>query len=324
MEYRINGFDQIKSFYSIVFSQKYDIKPQHVSLYNFLINQNNRNNWVEWFKCPYDLAMTGACIGSKKTYYKCLKDLQDWNLIQYKKGTNEWKAPKIKLEVLKCTSSVPQGEPLDTPLGTPLGIPQGTPLGTQRYKQVTSNLKLITDNIDNILIFLKNRIDGLIGKLNQEQLNQEQINKLKEIIKKHEPQKPKFSFKNELLNLGADEQHINDWMQVRKTKKATNTKTALDAIIKEAKENNFSIAKAVQICAEKNWVGFKAQWVKNSEADELQKENQILKVKEENRKLKNKEYHEEIAKQRDVLFGFTDPFENQEEPETQETDYTEL
>ena len=137
-------------------------------------------------------------------------------------------------------------------------------------------------------------------------------------------QKPKFSFKNELLNLGADEQHINDWMQVRKTKKATNTKTALDAIIKEAKENNFSIAKAVQICAEKNWVGFKAQWVKNSEADELQKENQILKVKEENRKLKNKEYHEKMAKQRDILLGFTDPFENQEEPETQETDYTEL
>lgn len=117
---RINGFDQIKFFYSIVFEQRYEIKPQHISLYIFFINQNNRNNWVEWFKCPYDLAMAGSCIGSKKTYYTCLHDLKEWGFIDYEKGTNEWKSPKIKVEVLKCTSaytsSVPQGEPLPIPL----------------------------------------------------------------------------------------------------------------------------------------------------------------------------------------------------------------
>ena len=98
---RINGFHQISAFYSIVFSQKYDFKPQHISLYMFLLNQNNRNNWVEWFKCPIDLGMTGSCIGSKKTYYQCLDDLQAWGLLVYQKGENMWKAPKIKIEVLK-------------------------------------------------------------------------------------------------------------------------------------------------------------------------------------------------------------------------------
>ena len=146
MTYRINGFDQIKQFYSDVFSGELPIKSQHVSLYVFLINQNNRNNWVEWFKCPYDLAMQGACIGSKKTYYKCLSDLQEWGYLKYEKGINDYKAPRIKLEVLKCTATdtatVPQCEPLLEP--------QCEPLPTHIYKHITNNIKPITSNWSSI------------------------------------------------------------------------------------------------------------------------------------------------------------------------------
>jgi len=142
MTYRINGFDQIKAFYSWVFSNAdKNVKPQHISLYLFLINQNNRNNWIEWFKCPFDLAMTGACIGSKKTYYSCLEDLQTWKFIKYKKGTNNWKAPLIKLEVLKCTATVPQSEPQSEPQC----VPQSEPLPIHIYKLITNNLKHIIE-----------------------------------------------------------------------------------------------------------------------------------------------------------------------------------
>jgi hypothetical protein len=154
---RINGFNQIKAFYSWCFdNQDKQIKPQHISLYLFLLNQNNRANWIEWFKCPYDLAMTGSCIGSKKTYYKCLKELQEWELIEYTKGVNDWKAPLIKLEVLKCTSSVPQSEPLPIPQPTPQPTPQGIllpiPQGTHKYKLITDNIELITEKIEDWIL----------------------------------------------------------------------------------------------------------------------------------------------------------------------------
>lgn len=157
---RINGFEQIKSFYSWVFdNQDKGIKSQHISLYLFLINQNNRNNWIEWFKCPYDLAMGGSCISSKKTYYACLKDLQGWNLIQYTPGVNNWKAPLIRIEVLKLTSSVPQSEPQVIPQELPLHIQaliQATePLPIHNIKLLTNNLKPITSNIEKILFFIK-------------------------------------------------------------------------------------------------------------------------------------------------------------------------
>ena len=130
---RINGFTQIKAFYSWTFSnQDKGVKPTHISLYLFLLNQNNRLNWVEWFKCPLDLGMNGSCISSKKTYYRCLKDLTDWGMIGYKKGANNWKAPMIKLVVLKDTSTVP----LDTTQVPPLDTTQQNPFNITNNKEL--------------------------------------------------------------------------------------------------------------------------------------------------------------------------------------------
>jgi hypothetical protein len=156
--YRINGFDQIKAFYSWVFNnQDKRITPQHISLYLFLINQNNRSNWVEWFKCPLDLAMEGSCIGNKKTYYTCINDLIEWKLIEYQKGTNEWKSPVFKLVVLIRTSNGDATVPQPAPLPTTQLVTLPTPLLYPIYKQLTDNIKLITDNLEEILIFLKTK-----------------------------------------------------------------------------------------------------------------------------------------------------------------------
>lgn len=157
-EYRINGFEQIKAFYSWVFNnQDKNINTSHVSLYVFLINQNNRNNWVEWFKLPYDLGMTGACIGSRNTYYKCLKDLKEWKLIEYNQGVNNWRAPVVKLCLLKneqVTEQVPV--PLSEQVTEPLPIQLIEQLPEHIYKLLTNNLKLITNNFNDVEKFILN------------------------------------------------------------------------------------------------------------------------------------------------------------------------
>lgn len=151
---RINGFEQIKGFYSWVFdNQDKQIKPQHISLYIFMVNQNNRNNWVKWFKLPFDLAMTGSCISSKKTYYTCLTDLQKWKLISYEKGINNWKAPLIKLEVLKDTSTVPQSEPQQD-LSSTTTVTATAPQPTPNIKPITSNnIEVRQDKQEEVLRF---------------------------------------------------------------------------------------------------------------------------------------------------------------------------
>ena len=160
VKFRINGFGQIKAFYSWLFAnQDKGITSQDISLYFFLLNQNNRNNWAEWFKCPFDLAMIGASIGNKKTYYNCLHKLNDLGLIEYTKGVNNWKAPLIKIMILHDELNVPLSEIVEVQNSTttrystiPQQGTQPTPLPTTQgrininNKQVTENKKQKTNN----------------------------------------------------------------------------------------------------------------------------------------------------------------------------------
>lgn len=150
----MNGFEQIKAFYTWVFNNQDKVRPTHISLYLFLWNQANRNMWVEWFKCPYDLAMQGACIGNKGTYYRCLDELQNWKLIKYKKGVNLTKAPLIKL--IQLYGSEPQDGHVTVPLSEPQGEPQhGTLpepltvlLPVHIYKLITNNIELVSGKLE--------------------------------------------------------------------------------------------------------------------------------------------------------------------------------
>lgn len=98
--------------------------------------------------------------------------------------------------------------------------------------------------------------------------NQEPITVNQEPIKtKTAPQAasakaPKFDFAGKLSELGADEKSIRDWLAVRKLKRAANTETALDNLIREARKAGMSVADVVLTCATRSWQGFDADWLK--------------------------------------------------------------
>lgn len=144
----MNGFEQIKSFYSWVFNNPDKVRPTHVSLYLFIWNQANRANWAEWIKCPYDLVIRGSCIGNNGTYYRCLDDLQKFGLIEYQPGLNNYKAPLIKLVRLYDIEQLT--EQVSVPLSEQVTVQQTEQLTVQLpvhiYKLITNNLKPITDN----------------------------------------------------------------------------------------------------------------------------------------------------------------------------------
>lgn len=146
MEYRINGFEQLRAFYGWVMNNAdKQVRPSHVSIYVFLLNQNNRVNWVEWFKCPFDLAMQGAVIGSRSTYYKCLDDLDKWGLIKYQRGVNQVKAPLISLVRLSNNGQAPVPLP-EQPSGQASEQLSGQ-LPEHIYKLIRDNIKLVTEKL---------------------------------------------------------------------------------------------------------------------------------------------------------------------------------
>jgi hypothetical protein len=73
-----------------------------------------------------------------------------------------------------------------------------------------------------------------------------------------------FNFRKNLIDFGCKENLVEDWLKVRKTKKATNSKTAFDLFTSEVKKSNKGLDDILKICIEKDWKGFKSEWLVNT------------------------------------------------------------
>lgn len=93
-------------------------------------------------------------------------------------------------------------------------------------------------------------------KTNQEPITNNQIED-----QKHSAGAQKYSVRDDLLASGVAAQTVTDWLKLRTAKKAPATKTALDAVRREAALAGLSLDSALQICCTRGWQGFKAEWV---------------------------------------------------------------
>ncbi|MEG3657792.1 hypothetical protein V5097_10295 [Arenibacter palladensis] len=86
------------------FSKDSRLNPSHVSLYMALFQYWNFNRFPEEFYINREEVMAMAKIGSKATYHRCLRKLDEWKYLQYMPSHNPFKGSKIRL--LKfCTTS---------------------------------------------------------------------------------------------------------------------------------------------------------------------------------------------------------------------------
>ena len=60
---------------------------------------------------------------------------------------------------------------------------------------------------------------------------------------------------------GVSDVIFKDYMEVRKAKKAKWTETALKGLVRESEKAKITLQEAMQICCERGWVGFKAEWI---------------------------------------------------------------
>ncbi len=87
---------------------------------------------------------------------------------------------------------------------------------------------------------------------------------------------PKFVFKTELKKLGVSDEAAAEFMQVRKVKKAVNTKNAFDQLVSESAKAKITLAQAVDYCLKRQnpWGAFKASWYANEQASTHGNQNQ--------------------------------------------------
>lgn len=71
----------------------------------------------------------------------------------------------------------------------------------------------------------------------------------------------KFNFKQSLLDLGVCENVANDFMLVRKNKKATNSETSFKRLKSEITKSGLSANDCITIAVENDWKGFRVEWI---------------------------------------------------------------
>ncbi len=100
----------------------------------------------------------------------------------------------------------------------------------------------------------------------KEQPSNNQVTQIKNVKKEEEGKEdntPKFSFRQSLINKMANEKLVSDWLEVRKTKKATNTETAFNKFLSQVEKSKQNINVVLELCITKSWSGFDAEWLKN-------------------------------------------------------------
>lgn len=142
-----------------VFQQFYmdsRLNPTHVSLYMALFQFWNLNRFPEKFYINREEVMTMAKIGSKATYHRCLKSLNDWNYIIYLPSHNPFKGSQIKMLKFDTSSNTT----IETTTGTSyeLVVEQALVPYLNINKQIENNNKLKLPKVENdVLIFFKEK-----------------------------------------------------------------------------------------------------------------------------------------------------------------------
>lgn len=110
--------------------------------------------------------------------------------------------------------------------------------------------------------------------------NQTHNNKENNLNKTNTGKPEKFVFKKALIDFGAASNLADDWITVRRNKKASNTETALNGFMSQVEKSGLDVNTVLKICVDNSWSGFKQSWLANvNMSDYLDQPKQAIEQK---------------------------------------------
>lgn len=184
----------------------------------------------ELYEAIFEYALNGECYtgdnGVAGMVLEFVRPQIDANIQRRMNGMKGAEAGKKGGRPIK-----PQEDPKKTP-----NKPQENPKQTPNVN-VNDNVECLNDN----------------GNVDKEKDNTSIIPK--------EKKEQTAEFREALINLGVDTDIADEFMLIRKKKKAINTKHAFEMMLAEANKAGITLAEAVKICVDNQWKGFKAEYL---------------------------------------------------------------
>ena len=131
-------------------------------------------------------------------------------------------------------------------------------------------------DIDNISFLEKKKQKSVCVDFGEEEKKEQPLNAEKETSPQVAPAPPPFNFKKAMLAEGFAPELVDEWLKIRKAKKAINSeiafKTFIEQVRKTGQDKNAILEKVVQ----KQWKGFEASWLQADQSPQQATNNQII------------------------------------------------
>ena len=127
----------------------------------------------------------------------------------------------------------------------------------------------VNDNVnvnDNDISFLKKETKSARVDFDEEGKNNQPLSDQKETSPQVAPAPPPFNFRKAMLSEGFAPELVDEWLKIRKAKKAINTERAFKTFIEQVRKTNQDINTVLSIIVQKQWKGFEADWLHSAQA----------------------------------------------------------
>ena len=130
--------------------------------------------------------------------------------------------------------------------------------------------------VNNISLLEKEKQKSVCVEFGEGEKKEQPLNAKKETSPQVAPAPPPFNFRKAMLNEGFAPEHVDEWLKIRKAKKAINSELAFKTFIEQVRKTNQDINAILSIIVQKQWKGFEADWLHNTQAPHLIANNQIF------------------------------------------------
>ena len=120
--------------------------------------------------------------------------------------------------------------------------------------------------VNNISFLEKKKQKSTSVDLEEEEKKEEPLNSEKKTSPPVAPAPPPFNFKQAMLSEGFTPELVDEWLKIRKAKKAVNTERAFKTFIEQVRKTNQDINTVLSIIVQKQWRGFEADWLHSAQA----------------------------------------------------------
>ena len=120
--------------------------------------------------------------------------------------------------------------------------------------------------VNNISFLEKKKQKSACVDFGEGEKNNQPLNAQKETSPPVAPAPPPFNFRKAMLSEGFTPELVDEWLKIRKAKKAVNTERAFKTFIEQVRKTNQDINTVLSIIVQKQWKGFEADWLHSTQA----------------------------------------------------------